>query len=177
MKPSDVLYFDAASQYAVKPEWDWRVDSFPPLSSLVWIWKGKLYSAKIDSDLAEFVEHCYDAPLLCGFNCHCSVSLIKAEIIAVFGKEYYEEMAVGEALDKRKRIDLMLCSKKWVDARTIDGRLKNPTLPELYARCFPGQPFDDKYAGMRVTALQNCLPRVVLEGLVELKQREYPENA
>ena len=177
MKPSDVLYFDALGVEPINPQLNWRTDRFPRLSSLVWIWQGRFKAAANEEGLTEFVDDCYDASLICGFNCHASVSLVKAEILATFGPEYYEEMAVGEALDKRKRIDLMLRTKKWVDARTLGGRPKFPTMEELYSRCFPGQPFDITSARERVEALQRCLPRVVLEGLVELKQREYPENA
>lgn len=176
MNSNDILYFDSRAAVNIRPEWDWKVDKFPPLTSLVWKWKGKTYLAESEQSLAEFVDCCYDAPFLVGFNCHASVSLVKAEILSVFGREYYEEMAVGEALHKRKRIDLMLSTKKWVDARAVDGRLRNPSIAELYSRCFPVQPLPKDDTISTVKTLEQCLPRVLLEGLTELKEREYREN-
>lgn len=177
MNSNDILYFDSRAAVNIRPEWDWKVDKFPPLTSLVWKCKGKTYLAESEQSLAEFVDCCYDAPFLVGFNCHASVSLVKAEILSVFGREYYEEMAVGEALHKRKRIDLMTGAKRWVDARALDGRLRYPTLEELHLRCFPGSPLEARTLTQRVQALERCLPRLVLEGLVDLQQREYTENA
>lgn len=173
----EVLYFDARAAEPVKPSLNWRTDTFPAMTSLVWIWKGRLNFAEDEESLSRFIDHCYDATFLCGFNCHASVSLIKAEIIAVKGREFYDEMAVGEALDKRKRIDLMLCTKKWVDTRDMSGELRFPSLEELFSRCFPGQTLVVESQEGRVKALQFCLPRVLLEGLTELRQREYRENA
>lgn len=177
MKLSDVLYFDAGAESPVSPALDWRCDTFPALTGIAWKFLGRSYTASDKSGLSAFVDCCFDAPLLCGFNCHITVSLIKAEILRVYGSEYYEEMAVGEALDKRKRIDLMTGAKRWVDARALDGRLLNPTLEELHLRCFPGSPLETRTLTQRVQALERCLPRLVLEGLVVLRQREYTENA
>lgn len=172
----EVLYFDARAAEPVKPSLNWRTDIFPAMTSLVWIWKGRLNVAEDEEALSRFIDHCYDATFLCGFNCHASVSLVKAEIIAVKGREFYDEMAVGEALDKRKRIDLMLCTKKWVDARDMSGELRFPSLEELFSRCFPGQGLVIERQEGRVKALQFCLPRVLLEGLTELRQREYRDK-
>ncbi len=175
MNFTEVLYFDARAESPVSAALDWRCDTFPALTGLAWKFLGRSYVSD-KSGLSAFVDCCFDAPLLCGFNCHITVSLIKAEILRVYGSEYYEEMAVGEALDKRKRIDLMTGAKRWVDARALDGRLRYPTLEELHLRCFPGSPLEARTLTQRVQALERCLPRLVLEGLVDLRQREYTEN-
>ena len=177
MTIADVLFFDASAVEPFRPEWNWRTDPIPPMQALSWKWQSKQWIAAGPQDLDRFVADCYDAPLLCGFNCHASVSIVKAEIIRVKSIEYYEEMAVGEALDKRKRLDLMLAAKRWTDARTVDGRLRNPTIEELFTRCFPGSSISLAFTTARVRALEQCLPRLLLEQIVELKEREYRENA
>lgn len=181
---ASVLFFAVLSDAPVDNALQWSVEpeAFPRLTELGWIWQGRSKSACAAREdywerLGEFLDDCYDADLLCGCSLHTGVSLIKAEILRSYGPEYYREMAIGEALHKRKRIDLAQSSRQWVEARRQDGRLRYPGIADIYSRCFPGQPLPALDSALqRAAAIQQCLPRLVLEGLVELKQREYAEN-
>lgn len=179
MTIADVLFFHISTQSPVPSNLDWRTDfeAFPPVVSIAWIYNGaRHHIIASEEGLGEFLDDCYCARLLCGYNLHATVSAIKAQVLRMYGMEYYEEMAVGEALHKRKRIDVMLRSKCWTEARSADGRLRFPRLEDIYTRCFPGTKRSANTPPEAVEILRYVLPRLVLEGLVELKEREYAEN-
>lgn len=123
-----------------------------------------------------FIADCHDAGLICGHNIHFDTGIIKANILRELGREYYDANHVESALYKGKRIDTMRPTMKWVDARMQNGRLKFPTLSELYSRCFPGETFPAHDAIEDVKAVARCLPVILDLGLVELKVKEYPEE-
>ena len=123
-----------------------------------------------------FIQDCHDAGLICGHNIHFDTSIIKANILRVLGREYYDANDVENALYKGKRIDTMRPTMKWVDARMANGRLKFPNLSELYSRCFPGESFPAHDALEDVKAVAKCLPVILELGLVELKVKEYPDE-
>lgn len=134
---------------------------------------GEPFAAVVD----RFIQDCHDAGLLCGHNIHFDTGIIKANILRELGREYYDANDVESALYKGKRIDTMRPTMKWVDARTQTGRLKFPTLSELYAHCFNGETFAAHDALADVKAVARCLPVIVENGFVELKVKEYPEEA
>lgn len=123
-----------------------------------------------------FVTDCLEAGLICAHNIHFDTSIIKANILRELGWVYYNLNEVERALYKGKRLDTMRSSMKWVDARTSSGRLKFPSLTELYSRCFPGKTFEAHNALEDTKAVAECLPILVEKGLVELKVKEYDEN-
>ncbi len=123
-----------------------------------------------------FITDCIGSELICGHNIHFDTSVIKANILRDFGWPYYDEYGVEDALFKGKRVDTMLSSVKWVDARFANGRLKFPRLEELYSRCFPGETFPSHDALEDVKAVARCLPVLVEKGFVELKLKEYPNE-
>lgn len=123
-----------------------------------------------------FIQDCHDAGLICGHNIHFDTSIIKANILRELGREYYDANDVENALYKGKRIDTMRPTRKWVDARMANGRLKFPNLSELYSRCFPGESFPAHDALEDVKAVAKCLPVILELGLVELKVKEYPDE-
>lgn len=127
--------------------------------------------------VSRLLEDCRKAGLICGHNIHFDTSILKANILRELGREYYDAFDVEESLHKGKRIDTMRSSMKWVDARTMDGRLKFPNLTELYSRCFPGEVFPAHDALADVGAVARCLPVLVERGLVKLERREYPDIA
>ena len=130
------------------------------------------------ADVVElFLADCKGAGLICGHNIHFDTSIIKANILRSFGREWYDSHDVESALYKGKRIDTMRPTMKWVDARMANGRLKFPKLEELYARCFPGETFPAHDALEDVKAVARCLPVIVDMGLVELKRKQYPDEA
>lgn len=131
---------------------------------------GEPFAAVVD----RFIQDCHDAGLICGHNIHFDTAIIKANILRELGREYYDANDVESALYKGKRIDTMRPTMKWVDARTQNGRLKFPTLSELYAHCFDGDTFPAHDALADVKAVARCLPIIVENGLVELKVKEYP---
>lgn len=124
-----------------------------------------------------FIQDCLGAGLICGHNIHFDTSIIKANILRELGREYYDVNDVEAALYKGKRIDTMRPTMKWVDARMANGRLKFPNLSELYSRCFPGATFPAHNALEDVRAVARCLPVLVDLGLLELKVKEYAEQA
>ena len=124
-----------------------------------------------------FIQDCHDAGLICGHNIYFDTSIIKANILRELGREYYDANDVESALYKGKRIDTMRPTMKWVDARMANGRLKFPNLTELYSRCFPGESFPAHDALEDVKAVAKCLPVILELGLVELKVKEYQEQA
>lgn len=133
---------------------------------------GEPFAAVVD----RFIQDCHDAGLLCGHNIHFDTAIIKANILRELGREYYDANDVESALYKGKRIDTMRPTMKWVDARTQNGRLKFPTLSELYAHCFDGDTFPAHDALADVKAVAHCLPVILAMNLVELKVKEYPEE-
>ena len=124
-----------------------------------------------------FIQDCHDAGLICGHNIHFDTGIVKANILRELGREYYDANDVETALYKGKRIDTMRPTMKWVDARMANGRLKFPNLSELYSRCFPGETFPAHDAIEDVKAVARCLPVILGLGLVELKIKEYQEQA
>ena len=134
--------------------------------------EGAPFAAIID----EFVQDCHDAGLICGHNIHFDTGVIKANIVREMGWEYYKAQDVESALYKGKRIDTMRPAMKWVEARTMDGRLKFPRLEELFSRCFPGETFPAHDALEDCKAVARCLPKLLELGIVDLKIKEYPEE-
>ena len=124
-----------------------------------------------------FIQDCHEAELVCAHNIYFDTSIIKANILRELGREYYDANGVENALWKGKRIDTMRSTMKWVDARRADGRLKFPNLSELYSRCFPGETFPAHNALEDVKAIAKCLPVILDLGLIELKVKEYQEQA
>lgn len=124
-----------------------------------------------------FIQDCHDAGLICGHNIHFDTAIIKANILRELGREYYDANDVESALYKGKRLETMRSTMKWVDARMANGRLKFPNLSELYSRCFPGESFPAHDALEDVKAVARCLPVILDVGLLELKVKEYAEQA
>lgn len=135
--------------------------------------EGEPFAVVVD----KFITDCLDAGLICGHNIHFDTAIIKANILRELGREYYDANDVESALYKGKRIDTMRPTMKWVDARMANGRLKFPNLTELYSRCFPGQTFPAHDALEDAKAVARCLPVILAMNLVELKVKEYPEEA
>lgn len=186
--------------------WDADFADFPHIVQLAWMIRGKTESHIIRPDGWEipeeataihgitteyalehgeefaavvdmFINDCHEAGLICGHNIYFDTSLIKANILRELGREYYDGNDVEFALDKCKRIDTMRPAMKWVDARMANGRLKLPRLEELFARCFPGESFPAHDALEDVKAVARCLPVLLEHGLVELKVKEYTDDA
>jgi len=134
---------------------------------------GEPFAAVVDM----FIQDCHNAGLICGHNIHFDTGIVKANILRELGREYYDANDVETALYKGKRIDTMRPTMKWVDARMANGRLKFPNLGELYSRCFPGETFPAHNAIEDVKAVARCLPVLIDLGLLELKVKEYAEQA
>lgn len=122
----------------------------------------------------EFLQDCEKARLLVGHNIYFDTSIVKAMILRIMGREYYDAKA-EDALFKGKRIDTMMKTIKFVGALYANGRPgKYPKLEELYNKCFPGETFPAHDALEDVRACKRCIPVLVEKGIIELKQKEYP---
>lgn len=122
----------------------------------------------------EFLQDCEKSRLLVGHNIYFDTSIVKAMILRIMGREYYDAKA-EDALFKGKRIDTMMKTIKFVGALYANGRPgKYPKLGELYNKCFPGETFPAHDALEDVRACKRCIPILVEKGIIELKQKEYP---
>ena len=122
----------------------------------------------------EFLEDCKKARLLVGHNIYFDTSIVKAMILRIMGREYYDAKA-EDAFFKGKRIDTMMKTIKFVGALYANGRPgKYPKLEELYNKCFPGETFPAHDALGDIRALRRCVPELVNLGIIELVQKEYP---
>lgn len=186
-------------------DWEKDYDQFPHVVQLAWSYGDKIKSYIIRPDgwtipeetaevhgitneraakegkpfdevVEEFLADANNAPLICAHNIYFDVSILKADILRVMGREFYDDNA-DAALYKGKRIDTMYKTKKFVGAKFSDGRPgKFPRLEELYAKLFDGETFPAHDAGEDVKALKRCLPPLVEMALIELKVKEYPEE-
>jgi len=185
--------------------WETDFEDFPRLVQLAWVFRGSRKSHIIypddwvipegaqgvhgisteravlagevfDDVIGEFIADCKEAKMICGHNIYFDTSVVKAQILYTLGRGWYDREGVEDALFKGKRIDTMRSSKKWVDARTQDGRQKFPSLSELYSRCFPGESFEAHDALEDACACERCLPVLVALGLVKLQVRTYPDE-
>ena len=185
--------------------WDTDYADYPHIVQLAWIVRGReethlirpdgwtipdeaiavhgitneramLEGEPFESVVVRFLTDCIGVPLICGHNIHFDTSVIKANILRELGWDWYDDNGAEDALFKGKRIDTMRPTMKWVDARTMDGRVKFPRLEELYSRCFPGESFPAHDALADVKAVARCLPVLVSNGLVELRIKEYPKE-
>lgn len=170
MITDNALYFDIQASETLSFGQDWKKDywNIPELVQMAWIWKGRryFYSIPFRDTLPQFIKHAYEAERLIGCDLHRKVSAIKAQILRDYGEEYYEEMGVGAALDKEKRVDLSLSAKKWAGMYGADGRLHAPTVAELFCRCYPGISYNDDNAIDRAELITLCAPALALKGVV-----------
>lgn len=186
-------------------KWDENYEVFPNIVQLAWSINGKERSYIIKPEgweipedsvkvhgitgeraafegvpfagiIGEFLGDCAQARLLVGHNIYFDTSIIKAMVLRMMGREYYEAEA-EEPLYKGKRIDTMLTTVKFVGALFANGRPgKFPKLGELYGKCFPGETFPAHDALEDVRACMRCVPVLVERGIIELKPKEYPEE-
>lgn len=152
-------------------KWDEDFETFPNIVQIAWVINGKERSfiiypefwnipeesiaihgitqlkalengVRFEDIIGEFIEDCLKARLLIGHNIYFDTSIIKAMILRLMGKEYYESKNVEDALFKGKRIDTMMKTIKFVGALKENGKPgKFPKLSELYEKLFPGEHF------------------------------------
>lgn len=168
----NILYLDLATAGTVQFGAQWETDylTIPEVTEVGWIYNGFSYVTDA-TKVPALIDDSYDADLLIGCDLHRKISAIKAQIIRDYGMEFYEEMGVGEALDKRKRIDLALSAKNWAAMYGADGKLHTPTIYELFYRCYPGAGYATTSYKSRPDLIAFCTYRLLAEGLIELKQR------
>lgn len=202
---SEVLFLDAETT-GLPPKnakWDEDFDQFPYIVSLSWFFNGVekdyiIYPEKWEIPvasveihgitteqaqkegvmlcdvLAEFISDCEKAKLLIGHNIYFDISTIKANILRCDKGSYNTK--TDAALFKGKRIDTMRKSLKFVGATMPNSkRLKYPTLEELYFHLFH-ENFPAHNSMEDVRALVRCVPELVAAGVIELKQKEYPDE-
>lgn len=120
----------------------------------------------------EFISDAKSAEFVCAHNIYFDSTMIKANVLRYCGWEYYDDSLVEMALDKRKRIDTMMKSIKFVGALFPDGRAgKFPKLEELYNKLFPNETFPAHDALEDVRALRRCFPKLLELGVIELVKK------
>lgn len=130
----------------------------------------------LENVLLELFHDLSDAILICAHNLYFDSSIIKANCLRIFKKDFFDKI-VEPGLHKSKRIDTMMKTIKFVGAKYPDGKSgKFPKLEELYEKLFPGETFDAHDALEDVLALKRCLPELVKLGIIELKVKEFPEG-
>lgn len=159
--------------YIIKPE-GWEIPDESVEIHKITTKKANEYGVRFVDIIDEFLNDCKNARLIVGHNIYFDTSIVKAMILRIMGREYYDAKA-DDALYKGKRIDTMTKTIKFVGASFPNGRPgKFPTLEELYDKCFPGEKFPAHDALEDVRACKRCIPYLVKNGIIELKQKEYP---
>lgn len=165
-------------------------ESFPNIVQLAWYFNGEYYdyiikpegwtipeeAAKIHGITTEialekgiematvldkFIDDCYEAEKLIGFNIYFDTSTIKANIRREFGLFDPIISASDNALDKSKRIDTMMKTIKFVGAKQEGKNTpKFPSLEDLYTKLF-GETFNAHNALDDVKATKRCYDELV----------------
>lgn len=184
-------------------QWETDFKYFPNIASLAWIFRGVEkhfiiypdgwtipqettdihgitteyaleHGIKIDIVLAEFAEDILKASFIVAHNIYFDSSVVKANVLKHVGRQFYDEMRFEDGLYKGKRIDTMMKTIKFVQAKYPDGRAgKWPKLEELYDKLFPGETFDAHNSLSDCQALKRCLPELLNLGIIELVIKEY----
>lgn len=182
-------------------KWDNDFNNFPYVVQIAWIFDGKEYdfiikpegyeipeeSTKIHGITTEhalsvgvpfadiivkFIECAKKASLICAHNIYFDTSIIKANILRYWGREYYDN-EVDAALDKSKRIDTMRSTIKFVGAVKSNGNKgKYAKLVELFEKLFPGDQFNEHNALDDVRALKRCLEKLIELGIITIDNRK-----
>lgn len=159
--------------YIIKPE-GWEIPEASTEVHGITAERANVEGVPFADIIGEFLEDCEKARLLVGHNIYFDTSIVKAMILRIMGREYYDEKA-EDALFRGKRIDTMMKTIKFVGALYSNGRPgKYPKLEELYSKLFPGETFLAHDALEDIRALRRCVPELVNLGIIELAQKEYP---
>ena len=159
--------------YIIKPE-GWEIPEVSTEVHGITAERANAEGVPFADIIGEFLEDCEKARLLVGHNIYFDTSIVKAMILRIMGREYYDAKA-EDALFKGKRIDTMMKIIKFVGALYANGRPgKYPKLEELYNKCFPGETFPAHDALEDVRACKRCILVLVENGIIEMKPKEYP---
>ena len=143
--------------YIIKPE-GWEIPEVSTEVHGITAERANAEGVPFADIIDEFLEDCEKARLLVGHNIYFDTSIVKAMILRIMGREYYDAKA-EDALFKGKRIDTMMKTIKFVGAKKNNGKgIKYPTLEELYNKCFPGETFPAHDALEDVKACKRCIP-------------------
>ena len=115
-----------------------------------------------------FLGDCQNAEKIVAHNIYFDTSTVKANILRYGANEVVYNQGVVPAMDKSKRVDTMMKTIKFVNAKYADGRGgKWPKLEELYFKLFQ-ETFPAHNALEDVKALVRCLDPLVEHGVIEL---------
>jgi DNA polymerase III epsilon subunit-like protein len=119
--------------------------------------------------IAKFIGDCLVANKIVAHNVYFDTSIIKANVLRMFGKRQFYSENVEPALDKSKRIDTMMKTIKFVQAPFASGRpgFKYPTLEELYFKLF-NESFPAHNAIEDVMAIKRSLEELIKLGIIEI---------
>lgn len=154
-------------EYSAPPRGYWKTDyaEFPDVIKMAWdcdtAVEYDLSEIPFEYAVKEFIADCKRSDRLIGHNTYFELSAVKAQILRTLGEGFYVNYRVGEALDKSKRVDMMHNAMKWADARAQNGRLKAPSLDELFARCYPNEKYEN-----RLYAVKRCFGYLQTNGIL-----------
>ena len=154
-------------EYSATPKGYWKTDyaEFPDAVKIAWecdtIVEYDLSEIPFEYAVKEFIADCKRSDQIIGHNTYFELSVVKAQILRTLGEGFYEHFGVGEALDKSKRVDLMHGAMKWADTRAQNGRLKAPSLDDLFARCYPNEKYEN-----RLIAVKRCYDYLQSNGIL-----------
>lgn len=109
--------------YIIKPE-GWEIPEASTEFHGITAERANVEGVPFADIIGEFLEDCEKARLLVGHNIYFDTSIVKAMILRIMGREYYDEKA-EDALFKGKRIDTMMKTIKFVGAMFANGRPEN----------------------------------------------------
>ena len=163
------LFFNIESSAPIKGYWREDYKDFPYVVRIAWYMDAeRVFDILPEPDgfpfevvVKEFLADCKRAERLIGHNTYFEISSVKAQILRTLGEGFYEVFGVGEALDKSKRVDLMHNAMKWTDARAQNGRLKAPSLDDLFSRCYPNEKYEN-----RLNAVIRCYDYLQSNGIL-----------
>lgn len=168
----------ADGQFPRRADWKTEPEKFPVINEAAWYGEGDpkwqtIYQQTFSSQALEIINACHEADLIVGHNIYFIISTLKANILRFLGPDWYEANEVELALWKGKRIDTMRPAMQWVDAREQDGTPRFPSIAEVFARCFPGEPLPPATALGDIVAIASFLPELIRRGFITPKPREY----
>lgn len=124
--------------------------------------------------MERFIVASERCPLVCAHNIYYDTSICKAELLRNDLIDLYNRLE--RSVYKGKRIDTLYKTTKFVGAKNKKGGTKIPTLSELYGACFPGETFDAHNAHADIEALKRCIPVLIENNIIVLKEKEYPKE-
>jgi len=120
---------------------------------------------EFDSVIRMFLSDCGKANHLVGHNIYFDVSVVKSNVLMLNDSDL--SLFCDIVLAKRKRIDTMLSSIRYVNARNSSNHIKFPSLEELHLKLFGCGYFDAHNSCEDVKSTMKCFARLNELGIIK----------